>query len=270
MLRSATLVNDCMTCRLFIDEVGNDDLLTASEQYLSLTGITTKIRAHDNVITPAMEALKNRIFGHNPPHYIVVLHRKEIRRRERPFDCLRDEKVNADWEASILELIETLPYIATTVAIDKHDHARKYAVWQFDPYHYCMRALVERYVLWLNRHRLRGDVVAEPRFKKQDKRLKRSFTYIYDHGTEHIPAATVQKCLTSREIKFEPKEANVCGLQLVEVIANPSHQAMKALYTGVPMTARFGCKVVEILVRSHYSRHPKTGVIEGWGQKRLP
>jgi hypothetical protein len=167
-------------------------------------------------------------------------------------------------------LIEKLPYIAITVMIDKHEHARKYVVWQFDPYHYCMRALVERYVLWLNRHHLTGDVVAEPRFKKQDKRLKRSFSYIYDHGTEHIPAATVQRCLTSREIKFEPKEANVCGLQLVEVIAHPSHQAIKALFTGQPMTARFGLKVVEMLLRSRYSRHPKTGMIEGWGQKRLP
>jgi hypothetical protein len=109
-----------------------------------------------------------------------------------------------------------------------------------------------------------------PRFKKQDKKLKRSFAYIYDHGTEHIPAFRMQKCLTSREIKFEPKQANVCGLQLVEIIANPSHQAIKAQFTGQPMSARFSRKVVEVLVRSRYSRHPKTGAIEGWGQKRLP
>jgi Protein of unknown function (DUF3800) len=259
-----------MRCRLFIDEVGNDDLVTLSERYLSLTGITTKIHGHDYQITPSIEVLKARFFGHDPPQKTVILHRKEIRRREPPFDCLRDPQTNEQWEAAILSLIESLPYITTTVMIDKQEHARKYAVWQFDPYHYCMRALVERYVLWLNRHRLRGDVVAEPRFKKQDKRLKRSFTYIYDHGTEHIPAAIVQRCLTSREIKFEPKEANCCGLQLVEMIAHPSHQAVKALYTGKPMTARFGSKVVEILLRARYSRNPKTGMIEGWGQKRLP
>jgi len=154
--------------------------------------------------------------------------------------------------------------------IDKQEHAGKYLVWQFDPYHYCMRALVERYVLWLNRHGLTGDVVAEPRFKKQDKRLKRSFSYIYDHGTEHIPANLVQKCLTSREVKFDPKSANVCGLQLVEMIAHPSHQAIKSQFTGEPMTARFGREIVDVLIRQRYSRHPVTRVIEGWGQKRLP
>ena len=102
-------------------------------------------------------------------------------------------------------LIEDLPYIAITVAIDKHAHVEKYSVWHFNPYHYCMRALIERYVLWLNRHKLTGDVVAEPRFKKVDKKLKKSFSYIYDHGTENIPAAIVQARLTSREIKFDPK-----------------------------------------------------------------
>lgn len=253
-----------------MDEVGNDDTRTAAERYLSLTGIITKVHGHDYQIAPAIEALKARLFGHNPPRKTVILHRREIRRRERPFEVLRDEATNAQWEAAILNLIETLPYIAITVMIDKHEHAQKYAVWQFNPYHYCMRALVERYVLWLNRHKLMGDVVAEPRFKKQDKKLKRSFSYIYDHGTEHIPAEIVQKCLTSREIKLAAKNVNVCGLQLVEIIAHPSHQAIKAQFTGKPMTARFGRLVVDILLKERYARNPKTRIIEGWGQKRLP
>jgi hypothetical protein len=85
-----------------------------------------------------------------------------------------------------------------------------------------MRAIVERYVLWLNRHDLTGDVVAEPRFKKVDMALKKSFAYIYSHGTEHIPPQIIQRRLTSHEIKFDPKANNVCGLQLVEMIAHPA------------------------------------------------
>lgn len=259
-----------MTCRLYIDEVGNDDTKSESERYLSLTGIITKKRGHDNHITPAIEALKSDLFGHNPPHKTVILHRREIRRREPPFECLVQDDKNEEWERRLLKLIEDLPYIACTVMIDKHEHVQKYSVWQFNPYHYCMRALVERYVLWLNSHKLTGDVVVESRYKKQDKKLKASFNYIYDHGTEHIPAFRVQQRLTSRDIKFEMKAANVCGLQLVEMIANPSHQALKAQFTGEPMTARFGLKIVEILERSRYRRHPKTGQIAGYGQKRLP
>lgn len=259
-----------MSCRLFIDEVGNDDVNHPAERFLSVTGITTKISSHSRVITPEIELLKANLFGHNPPQWPVVLHRKEIVRRESPFDNLSDPNVNQEWEARILHLIGSLPYIANTVLIDKQAHVQKYDVWKFNPYHYCLRVLIERYVLWLYRQRLTGDVVIEPRFKQVDKKLKASFEHIYDHGTEHIPAHRIQQRLTSREIKFEPKSSNVAGLQLVDMIAHPSHQALKSKITGEPMKAQFGMQVVDILMRSRYSRDPKRGTIEGWGQKILP
>lgn len=259
-----------MTCRLYIDEVGNDDVKTPAERFLSITGVTTKKRAHDLIISPAIEAIKAKFFGHDPIRNPVVLHRKEIVRKEPPFQALQDEKTNQEWQVEILGLIDRLPYIANTVLIDKHEHVRRYPVWCYNPYHYCMRAVVERYVLWLNRHNLTGDVVAEPRFPKVDKKLKDSFRYIYRNGTEHISPKVVQRCLTSHELKFDPKRNNVCGLQLVEMIAHPSHQALKVAFTGEPMKASFGKLVVEILDRSHYARDPKTGETEGWGKKRLP
>lgn len=259
-----------MTCRLYLDEVGNDDVHHPDERYLSITGITTKISAHDNHITREIEQIKSDLFGHAPPDRLVILHRREIIRKEEPFEALQDPDVNAEWERRILDLIERLPYIANSVLIDKKAHVDRYPVWHYNPYHYCMRTLVERYVLWLRRHKREGDVVAEPRFKKVDKKLKDSFAYIYNHGTEHIPPEIIRRHLTSSEIKFEPKEANVCGLQLVEMIANPSHQSLKAKITGVPMKASFGSRIVKILERSRYARHPTNGSINGWGQKILP
>lgn len=68
-----------------------------SEQYLSLTGIITKRRSHDNHITPAIETLKADLFDHKPSK-VVILHRREILRREAPFEALRDEATNKQWE----------------------------------------------------------------------------------------------------------------------------------------------------------------------------
>jgi hypothetical protein len=266
---SLTVGFRAMTCRLFIDEVGNDDVKSASEHFLSITGITTKIRGHNNIITPEIEQIKTKFFNHGR-YAPVVLHRKEILRKEPPFQCLQDPETNIAWEKAISKLIEDLPYIANTVIIDKHEHVNRYQVWHFNPYHYCMRAIIERYVLWLNRHGLTGDVVAEPRFRKVDKALKNSFQYIYRNGTEHIPPKIIQRCLTSHELKFDPKANNVSGLQLVEMIAHPSHQSLKAKFTGEPMKAAFGSRVVEILERKHYARDPKSGRIDGWGKKWLP
>jgi hypothetical protein len=259
-----------MTCRLYVDEVGNDDVNHPAEQYLSLTGIITKVVSHDKLITPQIESLKTDLFGHSMPNNMIILHRKEILRREPPFHTLNDPVKNAEWEARVLDLIDKLPFLVNTVMIDKHAHRDKYTVWLFNPYHYCMRALIERYILWLNRHHLSGDVMVEPRFKKVDKALKKSFEFIYEHGTEHIPAHVIQRCLSSREIKFSAKRENVCGLQIVDLIAHPAHQGTKELYAGHVMKQSFGSKIYEVLERKKFSRNPKTFKIDGWGQKWLP
>jgi len=259
-----------MTCRLFIDEVGNDDIEHPAEQYLSLTGVLCKTSGHNTRITPKIEAAKAKFFGHNPPHKTVVLHRRELVRHEPPFEALRDDAINTAWQKTVLELISGLPYLAITVMIDKHEHRDRYKVWHFNPYHYCMTALIERYVMWLKRNNETGDVVVEPRHKKVDKALKKAFQYIWANGTGNVSAAEIQAHLTSKELKFCAKAENICGLQLVELIAHASHHGTRAEYTGVAMKASFGKQIYDLLVASKYCRKPKVYTIKGWGQKWLP
>jgi hypothetical protein len=71
-------------------------------------------------------------------------------------------------------------------------------------------------------------------------------------------------------LKFSTKKENVCGLQLVELIAHASHHGTKAQHTGIEAKASFGKKIYEVLKQTKYCRNPKTGVIVGWGQKWLP
>jgi hypothetical protein len=259
-----------MVCRLFIDEVGNDDVNSPAERYLSLTGVYCKQRAHDTKITPTIEAAKTKFFGHHPVTNPVILHRKELVRKEPPFQALWDDATNAAWEAEVLDMLETLPYLALTVMIDKHEHKDRYKVWRFNPYHYCMTAILERYVTWLKRNGETGDVVVEARHKKVDKALKKAFEYFWNHGTANVSAADVQARLTSKELKFSTKKENVCGLQLVELIAHASHHGTKAQHAGIEAKASFGKKIYEVLTRSKYCRNPKNGAIAGWGQKWLP
>lgn len=183
---------------------------------------------------------------------------------------LNKPDINASWEAAVLGLVDKLPYLAITVMIDKHEHKDRYKVWRFNPYHYCMLALVERYVMWLNAKGLTGDVLAEARYKKVDMALKRSFQYFYLHGSDGVPKPIAQKCLTSREIKFAAKKANVAGLQLVELIAHASHHGTRCKHTKIELGNHFGKRIYELLEAKKYRRHPKTLKVEGWGQKWLP
>jgi len=259
-----------MDCRLFVDEVGNDDLDHPRERYLSLTGIITKIRGHDGQITQQIEELKAEFFGHHIPDNIVILHRRELVRRDPPYHVLKDAAKNAEWEAAVLGLIDKLPYLAITVLIDKHEHKERYKVWRFNPYHYCMTALVERYVSWLRSHNLTGDVVVEARYKKVDMALKRAFQYFYLNGTDGVPKAVVQRFLTSRELKLAPKSANVAGLQLVELMAHASHHGTRCKYAGIEPINNFGRQIYKLLETKKYRRHPMTMKVDGWGQKWLP
>ena len=115
-----------------------------------------------------------------------------------------------------------------------------------------------------------GDVLAESRGKKENMQLCKAFDYLYKNGTDHVAAALFQKRLSSRELKLQPKTANVTGLQIVDLVANPSCRDLICLKTGVTMTAPYGTRIVSILRKNKYLKSPITGKIEGWGTKWLP
>jgi hypothetical protein len=262
-----------MNLRLFIDEVGNGDLNGAAEdpnvRYLALTGVIALRHHHDGVISSRVEAAKAVLPGYSPG-CPLILHRREIVRREGPFAVLRDDGVRDAFDAKLLALFDLAPYLAITVQIDKRAHLETYGVWHFDPYHYCMRCLVERYVLYLRRHQWKGDVVVEPRTKKVDKKLKASFERIYAEGTENIAAATFQQFLLSKDIGFFGKKANQVGLQIADLLAHPSARHMRFQREGLEVPDDFGSKVAQILVDKRYARNPKTRVVDGYGTKWLP
>lgn len=113
-------------------------------------------------------------------------------------------------------------YRVITVCIDKKNHAETYSAWRRNPYHYCLAVLLERFNFWLNRNNACGDVMAESRGGREDKRLKNEFRDLWENGTYFVKPSQFQQSLTSRELKVKPKTANVTGLQLADLIAHPS------------------------------------------------
>ena len=146
--------------RLFIDEVGHANMKDASSvecRYLSLTGVIMGIGYEQNQFEPALNILKTRVFGNTN----IVLHRNDIVYRRPPFDCLTNPARGLDFDNSLRGLIQNASYRVITVVIDKQEHQQRYVVWQAHPYHYCLMALLERYVTWLRKADSYGDVMAE-------------------------------------------------------------------------------------------------------------
>jgi hypothetical protein len=210
-----------MIYRCYIDESGNADLGSADnpeQRFLCLTGIIMDLDHVADIVHPELEKLKREFFRHHPDEP-VVLHRKELVNRNHPFDSLRDEiKRNLFWD-SMVGLLSSWDYTAIAVCIDKKSHKETYSVWRYEPYHYCLAVLMERYAFFLRQKRSLGDVMAESRGDKSDMRLKKSYNGLWRSGTEYVSAENLQKALSSRELKVKPKRDNIARLQIADMLS---------------------------------------------------
>lgn len=260
-----------MKYRLYIDEVGNSDLNSSADpnhRYLSLTGVIIELEYVQTTLFPAIEILKTTYFNSHPDEPII-LHRKELVNKRYPFHQLRDPQIEQLFNENLLALLQSLRYTVITTVIDKLEHQQRYTTWRYDPYHYCLAVLLERYVFWLESHNAIGDVLAESRGGKEDRRLKDSFERLYENGSDYIPATKFSRFLTSKQLKVKPKSNNIAGLQIADLLAHPSFKVTQARRENKALPNNFGGEIGKILEREKYHRSP-SGKIDGWGRKWLP
>ena len=258
--------------RIYIDEVGTSDLKHTDDpnnRVLSLTGVICETDHMLNVIQPEMEAIKRRYFQIDADQP-VFFHRKELVNKRAPFQALRDPEVQANFNADLLEALTNWEYRVVTVAIDKKAHKEQYLVWLHEPYHYCLEVLIERYVLILEAGGHRGDVMIEHRNRREDEKLEILFLGLHQNGTGFISAERIRACVTSKNLRIMPKEKNIAGLQLADLIAHPSRREI-LIDAGIVDDQRqiFGDEICEILRADKYHRS-WSGRIKGYGKKLLP
>jgi len=257
--------------RIYIDEVGNNDLESSdnpNHRYLSLTGLIFELNYVKDVVTPALEKLKQKYFPYHPDEP-VILHRKELVNKKFPFDSLKDKIIEENFNSEFIQLLKDLDYLVVSVLIDKKEHKLKYQTWKYDPYHYCMEILIERFFFFLESVDSVGDVMVESRGGKEDMRLKKSYSKIFQNGTQFIESERLQKRLTSKELKVKPKMLNIACLQLTDLIAHPSRRFMFRKYDiNEGKEFVFGDQIISVIEEKYY--RGKSGVIEGYGIKLLP
>jgi hypothetical protein len=246
-----------MKYRIYIDEVGNPDLESSdnpNHRFLSLTGVILELEYVESIVHPQMEALKAKFFRSHPDEP-VIFHRKEMVNAKPPFECLKDPEIQKQFDRELLNLIESWEYIVITVCLDKKKHKETYTAWRYDPYHYCLAILLERFIFSLNRMDSQGDVMAESRGGKEDMRLKASFERLWKDGTDYVTPEQFQKVLTSKQLKVKPKANNISGLQLADLIAHPSRNEI--LKEQGFLEKEFSLFVQELIkiIQKKYDRH---------------
>ncbi len=97
--------------------------------------------------------------------------------------------------------------------------------------------------------------MAESRGGKEDKRLKDSFSKLWEEGTEYVSPERFHNVFTSKQLKVKPKSNNISGLQIADIIAHPSRNEIlnENDLLDRPL-APFAKKIIDILQNKYY-RH---------------
>jgi len=198
-----------------------------------------------------------------------------MRRKYGTFYSLMDDNIKTAFSNDFLNSLSNWDYKVVTILIDKKEHSEKYSVWQYEPYHFCFKVLLERYYYFLSNKKAIGDVMIEARGEKTDKKLNESYKRIYNGSDDttssinFVKGEDFQKVFTSNELKVKRKSANDLGLQLADLVAYPSQRYVFELFDiDIKQKRMFDNSVIEIL-KTKYCTTSK-GEIIGAGIKFLP
>jgi len=129
--------------------------------------------------------------------------------------------------------------------------------------------MLERFRLFLDIKRAKGDVMIESRGGAEDRRLKKSFRGLMEKGTNNLPAEDLQRHLTSLELKVRAKEANISGLQIADLLAHPCRRyVFQTIFKMNDGKKTFADEIIKILVHGKFFRY--NGEIYRYGVKKLP
>lgn len=233
------------------------------KRYLGLTGCIFKLDYYRDQFGPTIESFKKDFFD---PDEQVILHAKDIIQRRGHFHILQNKEIASRFDAGLIDLIANAEYTVINVVIDKKNHVENFGTAAWHPYHYCLANMLARYCFFLKKRKAKGDVLAESRGKTEDFELKKIYSTIYDKGTRFQSNVFFQQYLTSKEIKIKPKEKNVAGLQLSDILAHPlkKHTLLQKGLLQDPDASLFWLKVIEV-VKPKLDRREHDGNVDGYG-----
>jgi hypothetical protein len=253
--------------RLYLDESGDHVFRATSEiphRFLCLLGCWFQnpdyIEFHKS-----LEDLKTVHFHHHPDNP-VILHREDIINKRGAFKIFQDDKKRTEFDNDLLNLIDKANFRMVAVVVDKERLHSAFGESASHPYHLGLGFLLQRYAGYLNHFNRIGDVMAEGRGGTEDNLLNDSYRRVYEHGAwQYTNARFFQSALSSKEIKFQGKKANISGLQLSDLLGHPTKMWVLQHYKVEDENlAPFANRLMKIVV-GKFNRHLYTNQLDGYG-----
>lgn len=199
---------------IYVDESGDHSLTSIDPQYPVFV-LAFCIFSKDDCtryVCPVIQELKFQFFGHD----MVVLHEREIRKAQEPFDILMNKEIRYRFMASLNDAITAASFVVIASVIRKEKLCHCYAR-PGNPYHLALRFCLERahrYLDSLGEANRITYVVFERRGRKEDSQLELEFRRICDgdnYSRKQFPFRII----------MADKRVNSVGLQLADMVARP-------------------------------------------------
>ena len=241
----------------FLDETGDHGLTFIDKNFpiFLLCGYLIREDALRN-IEDRLNRFKRKFFKTTE----VILHSRDIRKCDGPFQILFDLNLKAEFYAALNEILSQGQYRLIGSGVDKVKHIKKYGKAASDPYALSLSFVLERLIFCLNGmdESAQVEILVEERGRKEDRLLLAHFNSILDLGTYFV-APDKFKSLIKRW-SFHNKRENIIGLQLADLCAYPL-----ARHVINPKEPYIPFKIIE-----NKLYHSPEGKYWGWGLKLFP
>jgi Protein of unknown function (DUF3800) len=210
-----------MALMVYLDECGDHsmELIDKKSPVFALVMLICNQADYIDRIVPAVCRLKFDYIGHEA----VVLHSRDIRKRQGRFSFLKDPAINDAFMQRLASVMAEQPYTLIAAAIRKQVHKDKYGVRANHPYHLALEFCMERLLYYLEgTGETEVQIVVESRGKVEDRLLQEVFMRTIEAGTYYIPAERFHKYLFRFELT--DKVLNTVGTQLADLAAHPIAQ----------------------------------------------
>lgn len=210
---------------LYLDEI----LPNAGLKYFCLAGILVSEENYTNEVIPAINQIKNDIFGNTT----VILHEADIRKATvgTPYEIMKQEAKRKAYISQVNKFFQEQNFHVLGVAIHEDQLKHLYPNVR-DKYFIGLQVILENYINFLERKNAIGNIVIESRHPKQDQQLQIHFYNLKATGTLFYEQCTLQKHLGT--ISFPLKADNIIGIQIADMIPNPLNRQLSEMKQKIP------------------------------------
>lgn len=199
---------------IYVDESGDHGLTSIDPTYpvFVLAFCIFHKDTYSNQITPALQTLKYRYFGHD----IVNIHSHDIRKQTGDFRILRNPAVRETFMDDLSKFMNEADFTIIASCIHKERLKNQYKT-PVNPYELAMQFCLERlhlHLAELGQNDRATHVVFERRGKREDRDLELEFRRL-------VGARTSVGALPYFDIIFADKSHNSTGLQIADLVAHP-------------------------------------------------